>query len=192
MLQASQTEPDETSLQQIRRSLNLENYFPHSSSDVVLRRKGSNAGHLHARPASQPIDRRPTRSRLSATSTINENKRRPDSEFNVLSEQVPSSASLHPDTARYDNSSSDSPQANCDQDSIETNCSLYISESSTGSSSSDGDEVLDKKRACETNGLIRHRPPHKPAALIKSHPAAAGITANNNSKQFTPRQYNGN
>ena len=157
----------------------------------MLRRKGSNAGHL-ARPASQPLDRRPTRSRLSATSTITENKRRAEDggEFNALSEQVPSSTSLQPDAASNDNSRSDAPQANCDQDSIATSCSLYISESSTSSSLSETDEPVTadkKRRPCETNGFIRH---HKPS-LISSYNAAT-TTANNNSKQFTPRQYNGN
>lgn len=176
-------------MQQIRRSLNLENFFPHSSSDVVLRRKSSNAGH-HSRPASQPAGRPATaRSRLSGTSTITESKRPiNDGEFNVLPEQVPSSASIQLDADRNGSlcgadNSLNNPQAHCDQDSVETNCSLYISETSTSttsSSSCESDDVDNRQRRPYTesksvNGLIRH---------------SKNIGNNNNSKAFTP-QYSG-
>lgn len=191
-MQATQTEPSETSLQQVRRSLNLENYFPHSSGDVVLRRKNSNAGH-HPRPASQPLDRRPARSRLSATSTITESRRPLDSEFNVLPEQVPSLTSIPLESTRNDSSCGENcnkPQANCDQESIETNCSLYISEFSASTSSSSGID--------DTSGDARQRPQKtinvNGMMWQQQKPCQASSTSagNNNSKQFIPRHRNGN
>jgi len=55
----------ETSLQRLRQSLNLEDHFPRSSAEVQLRRKPSSS---RPRPLSQPG--RPTRQRLSGTSTL--------------------------------------------------------------------------------------------------------------------------
>ncbi|XP_067933510.1 uncharacterized protein [Watersipora subatra] len=112
-----------------RRSLNLENYFPATSCDVLLRRKSFGA--RSGRPASQPIDRRFTRSRLSGTSTITE--RRNDDEFDVLQERTPASASIELDTSRSASLCSDShcpPRSNIINVEIS---SLHISETTLDS-----------------------------------------------------------
>lgn len=143
----------QTSFQPLGKAFKLENHFPHSSSDVVLRRKSLS---LTPRPTSHSDDRRPTslagdrrpvRSRLSATSTITENKRINDSDFDVLPELPPSSATIELDITRSVSSCEDNhqPHANCDQNSIDTTSNtLYISESTLDSKEADTDRCAAK------------------------------------------------
>lgn len=127
----------ETSFQQLRRSVNLENHFPHSSAGVVLRR--TSFGTPQSRPSSQPLDRRPARSRLSGTSTLTESRQPNANEFQILTEQSPSSAPIENNITRpvsfCDNNPK--PQTNCDHYSSSTTNSLYISESALDSISDD-------------------------------------------------------
>lgn len=138
--QSTQTEPEQTSLQQIRASLNLEEHFPHSASDVVLRRKS--AGSSRRRPSSNPLEKRPTRSRLSATSTLTDHRKALDSsDIETVPER---SASVDMDPVKpaqsHQDGSNSKPglykQAHCDTPDIDKS-SLYISESSLNTSSPD-------------------------------------------------------
>lgn len=127
-------------MQQLRRSLNLENHFPHSTSDVVLRRKSSNSS--RRRPSSNPLERRPTRSRLSATSTLTEAKRPADSEFETVQERTTPTEQEHnpqqPElTSQSTNGHSTHHQAYCDSYGTEADNSLHISESSLTSADPD-------------------------------------------------------
>lgn len=155
----------------------MENYFPHSSSDVVLRRKS--LGAASGRPASQPVDRRLTRSRLSGTSTLTESKRVNDSEFDIVPERTPSSTSIELHSTGTASSCDDEsqPHTNCDHVSSETT-SLYISESMLDSTESD------KQRAIADVDELHH------VTSVTDEPL---LTDNNaNARKYKHRSYNGN
>lgn len=141
---------------------------------MVLRRKS--LGAANGRPSSQPVDRRPTRSRLSGTSTLTESRRINDSEFDVLPERTPSSASIELDITGSASSRGDNSHSPCDQRVVDAN-SLHISES-----------TVDSKEFSNLQTSTKSEIPHDDTSLPNGPP----ITDNNaNSRKYASHLYNG-